>query len=221
MNDAPQGIATRIRNCLKPLHAQAGLNATHLARHSDYDLLGKGDLLPLRSAAVLVPLVRHDQGIEVLFTQRTDHLQHHPGQVSFPGGRHEPQDQNPVDTALRETEEEIGLGPSYIEPLGLLDDYETVTGFLITPVVSFVTPGFALKLDEFEVAEAFEVPLAYLLDPQNQHIGQRRYNGSDRRFYKIEYQQRRIWGATAGMLMNLYRRLNGLSGPMRPKGSGQ
>ncbi len=216
MNESHHDVAQRIRHCLKPLEAKAGLSARHLPRHSDYDLSGSGEQLPLQPAAVMVPLVNRASGISVLLTQRTDHLQHHPGQVSFPGGRQEAQDRGFVQTALRETEEEIGLKHSYIETVGLLDDYETVTGFLITPVVSFITPGFELTLDHFEVADAFEVPLEYILDPRNQRIGQQRYKGADRRYYIIEYQDRRIWGATAGMLMNLYRRLHGLSGPMRP-----
>ncbi len=217
MNLSANDNLQHLRRSLKPLQAKAGLSASHEPRHSDYDLLGKAQTpQSLQAAAVLVPLVAHADGINVLFTQRTDHLKHHPGQVSFPGGRSEPQDQGPIATALRETEEEIGLGAGYIDPLGLLDDYETVTGFLVTPVVSLVTPGFTLALDDFEVAASFEVPLTYLLDPQNQHIGQRNYNGKERRYYYIEYRQRRIWGATAGIIMNLYRRLHGLSGPMRP-----
>jgi len=216
MDAAQQVLPDRIRACLKPLNADAGLHSSHLPRHSDYDLSGAGEHQPLRAAAVMVPLVTHANGLRVLFTRRTDHLQHHPGQVSFPGGCQEPRDTGPLQAALRETEEEIGLDSTYIEPLGLLDDYETVTGYLVTPVVGFVTPGFELRLDEFEVAEAFEVPLEFLLDQRNQRIGQRHYKGVQRRYYIIEYQGRRIWGATAGMLMNFYRRLHGLSGPMRP-----
>lgn len=216
MNEPQNNVAKRIRNCLKPLETRAGISAAHLPRHSDYDLSGFGERQPLQPAAVMVPLVTHATGINVLLTQRTDHLQHHPGQVSFPGGRQENHDAGSVQAALRETEEEIGLERAFIEPIGLLDDYETVTGFLVTPVVSFITPGFELRLDDFEVADTFEVPLEFILDPCNQRIGQQRYKGLDRRYYIIEYQQRRIWGATAGMLMNLYRRLHGLSGPMRP-----
>ncbi len=217
MNTAQHTTRQHIRHCLKPLEAKTGLNSNHLPRHSDYDLGGGVQRRALRPAAVMVPLVVHPTGLNVLFTQRTDHLEHHPGQVSFPGGRQEAQDMGPLQAALRETEEEIGLARSYVEPVGLLDDYETITGFLITPIVGFITPGFELSLDEFEVADAFEVPLQFILDQRNQRIGQRRYNGVDRRYYYIEYQERLIWGATAGMLMNLYRRLHGLDGPMRPE----
>ena len=153
---------------------------------------------------------------EVSFLLRTEHLQHHAGQVSFPGGRVEGDDEGILGAALREAEEEIGLAPGYIEPLGLLDDYETVTHFLVTPVVSIVKPGFTLTLDTFEVADAFEVPLSFLLDPDNHQIHSRIRNGERRRYYVFEYGERYIWGATAGMLMNFYRRLHGLDGPMRP-----
>jgi 8-oxo-dGTP pyrophosphatase MutT (NUDIX family) len=183
-------------------------------RYSDYDL----NLPPktpgnLRPAAVLVPLVERAEGLSVLLTQRTDHLHDHAGQISFPGGRVEPQDKGVVDAALRETEEEIGLGGKFIDVVGYLDDYETVTGYIITPVVAFVTPGFSLVIDNFEVADAFEVPLDFLLNPENHQIHMRMRRGLKRRYYVFEYQNRYIWGATAGMLMNLYRRIAALSEP--------
>ena len=164
---------------------------------------------PLTPAAVLVPLVARPGGLQVLLTQRTDHLHDHAGQVSFPGGRREHTDADPVHTALRETREEIGLVEDFIEVVGLLDDYETGTGFRVTPVVSFVSEGFSLDLDTFEVAEAFEVPLDYLFDPANQQTRSRDFNGRRRTYYVFEYRDRMIWGATAGMLMNLYRRVTG------------
>jgi 8-oxo-dGTP pyrophosphatase MutT (NUDIX family) len=129
--------------------------------------------------------------------------------VSFPGGRREHSDATSVDTALRETHEEIGLAEDFIEVVGLLDDYETGTGFRVTPVVSFVAEGFTLALDTFEVAEVFEVPLEYLFDPTNHQTRSRDFNGRRRNYYVFEYQERVIWGATAGMLMNLYRRVTG------------
>lgn len=162
----------------------------------------------LTPAAVLVPIVERAGGMTVLLTQRTDHLNDHPGQISFPGGRAEARDDGPVDTALRETEEEIGLERRHIEVVGLLDVYETVTGFSVTPVVGLVTPGFSLTLDEFEVAEAFEVPLAFVLDPDNHERHSRVYNGIERHYYVLPYEGHHIWGATAGMLVNLYRRLH-------------
>ncbi|MDX2313130.1 MAG: CoA pyrophosphatase [Gammaproteobacteria bacterium] len=164
---------------------------------------------PLTPAAVLVPLVVRPDGLQVLLTQRTDHLHDHAGQVSFPGGRRERSDAGSVETALRETREEIGLVEDFIEVVGLLDDYETGTGFRVTPVVSFVSEGFTLALDSFEVADAFEVPLDYLFDPANHQRRSREFNGRRRSYYLFEYQDRVVWGATAGMLMNLYRRVTG------------
>ena len=207
----------RIRASLRALDAPAGLDADHRPRHSDFDLNAPGDAAPsLRPAAVLLPLVARDAGLSVLLTRRTDHLHHHAGQICFPGGRVEDDDGGVVNAALREAHEEIGLAPDRVTPVGLLDDYETVTGFLVTPVVGFVTPGFRLVLDEFEVADAFEVPLAFVLDPDNHQVHSRMRHGERRHYYVFEYGERYIWGATAGMLMNLYRRLHGLTGPMRP-----
>ena len=206
-----------LRRVLRPLDAPAGTRSGHGARHSDFDLNGPAAVAPrLKPAAVLVPLVARPAGHTVLLTQRTDHLHHHAGQVSFPGGRVEGDDAGALDAALREAEEEVGLDPRFVEPVGLLDDYETVTRFLVTPVVSIVEPGFRLRLDAFEVADAFEVPLAFLLNPDNHQIHSRIRLGERRRYYVFEYEDRYIWGATAGMLMNLYRRLHGLDGPMRP-----
>lgn len=181
------------------------------ARFSDYDLNVPPETpRSLREAAVLVPLVDRPEGLSVLLTQRTDHLHDHAGQISFPGGRVEPRDKGVIDAALRETEEEIGLSDDFIDVVGYLDNYETVTGYLITPVVGFVRPGFTLKIDEFEVADAFEVPLGFLLDPENHQIHMRMRHGSRRRYYVFEHESRYIWGATAGMLMNLYRRISAL-----------
>lgn len=163
-----------------------------------------------KRAAVLVPIVEHADAYTVLLTQRTDHLKHHAGQVSFPGGRVEAHDTDAVDTALRETEEEIGLGRDRVEIAGYLDAYETGTGFHITPVVGFVRPGFSLELDEFEVAEAFEVPLEFLFNPANHQRHSRMYKGEERRYFAMPYKDFYIWGATAGMLMNLYRRVHDL-----------
>jgi 8-oxo-dGTP pyrophosphatase MutT (NUDIX family) len=208
----------RIRDSLRALDAPSGPSCAERPRHSDFDLNGPAAVpARLRPAAVLVPLVLRDEGLTVLLTQRTDHLHHHAGQISFPGGRVEAHDGGPLAAALRETEEEIGLEPRWVQPLGLLDDYETVTGFLVTPVVSVVKVGFRLQLDEFEVADAFEVPMGFLMDPANHQVHSRIRHGERRYYYVFEYSERYIWGATAGMLMNLYRRLNGLTGPMRPR----
>ena len=182
------------------------------AAHSDYDL--NPDMRSeapenLIAAAVLVPLVLRQEGVTMLLTQRTDHLRDHAGQVSFPGGRVEAHDEGAVATALRETEEEIGVGPSHIEVVGELDLYETRTGFRITPVVGLVEPGFTLTLDEFEVAEVFEVPLSFALDPANHQKRSLVWRGAERHFYLLPYGEREIWGATAGMIVNLYNRLSG------------
>ncbi len=158
----------------------------------------------LRPAAVLVPLVRRDAGLTVLLTQRTDHLYDHAGQISFPGGRAEAHDDSAAATALRETFEEIGLPHALVEVLGELPEYTTVTGYRVTPVVGLVSSPPALRLDAFEVAEAFEVPLAFFLDPGNHQRNTLQYQGRTRHYYAMPYEQRYIWGATAGMLMNLY-----------------
>lgn len=160
-------------------------------------------LTPLTKAAVLVPVVDRREGLSLLFTQRTAHLAAHAGQISFPGGRLEPADATPLAAALRETEEEIGLSPGLIEPIATLDLYVTRSGFEVTPVVGLVRPDFTLTLDAFEVAEAFEVPLPFFLDPANRKQETRPFAGRARHFYAFPYGPRYIWGATAGMLVNL------------------
>ncbi len=163
-----------------------------------------------RPAAVLVPVVARQPGLTVLLTKRTDHLHHHPGQISFPGGRVEAHDVTPVMTALRETEEEIGLEPDRVELLGELPDYFTGTGFRVTPVVGLVHPPFELALDTFEVAEAFEVPLSFLLDPANHKRHRMEYRGRMREYTAMPWNDYYIWGATAGMLVSLSRFLGRL-----------
>lgn len=158
----------------------------------------------LRPAAVLVPMVRREAGLTILLTQRTDHLYDHAGQISFPGGRSEVHDESAAATALRETFEEIGLPRSHVEVLGLLPEYTTVTGYRVTPVVGLVSSPPVLSLDAFEVAEAFEVPLNFFLDPVNHQRNTLQYQGRTRHYYAMPYENRYIWGATAGMLMNLY-----------------
>ncbi|PTD97157.1 CoA pyrophosphatase [Pseudothauera lacus] len=159
----------------------------------------------LRPAAVLVPVVVRDDALTVMLTRRTEHLHHHPGQISFPGGRVEAHDSSVVMTALRETEEEIGLDPERIELLGELGDYHTGTGFRVTPVVGLVHPPFELALDDFEVAEAFEVPLSFVLDPANRERHRIEYQGRMREYYAIPWQGYFIWGATAGILVQMSR----------------
>lgn len=168
------------------------------------DGVGEEDLLP---AAVLFPIVDRGSAPTVLLTQRTAHLKDHPGQVSFPGGRCEDDDPSPAHTALREAAEEIGLAAERIEIAGYLPEYLTSTGFRVTPVVALVTPPFELTPDAFEVAEVFEVPLAFLLDPANHQEHSLHYRGRLRRYHAMPYGKHFIWGATAGMIMSLYRAL--------------
>jgi 8-oxo-dGTP pyrophosphatase MutT (NUDIX family) len=165
------------------------------------------------AAAVLVPLVQRPGGLQVLLTRRTDHLRDHAGQVSFPGGRSEPDDPGPAGTALRETEEEVGLARQHVQVIGEMPVYTTVTSFVVTPVVALVQPPFDLRLDSFEVAEAFEVPLAYLMNPAHHQRHRFLYDGGERQFLSMPWhgdqgREYFIWGATAAMLRNLYRFLS-------------
>jgi 8-oxo-dGTP pyrophosphatase MutT (NUDIX family) len=158
----------------------------------------------LRPAAVLVGMVERSGGLMVLFTRRTDHLHAHAGQISFPGGGAEEGDESLVATALRETEEEIGLDPRRVEILGDLPEYRTISGYCVTPFVGLVQPPFRLVPDKFEVAEVFEVPLSFLLDARNHRRQSMVRDGRRREYYAMPYAHYYIWGATAGMLMNLY-----------------
>jgi 8-oxo-dGTP pyrophosphatase MutT (NUDIX family) len=178
---------------------------------SDWDLTPefKDDLAvmpPPRPAAVLVPIVARP-ALTVLLTQRSHELKTHSGQISFPGGRMDPEDKSPLDCALREAWEEIGLPAANFELLGYLDSYRTGTGFQIVPVVGLVRPGFTLALDAREVSDAFEVPLQFLMDPANHRKDSREWHGRRRFYYAMPYQERYIWGATAGMLKNMQQRL--------------
>jgi len=167
----------------------------------------EGRELAATPAAVLIPVVAHPGSLTVLFTQRTTHLKSHSGQVSFPGGRAEPGDASAEFTALREAEEEIGLAAGRVEVLARLPDYRTRTGFRVTPVVGLLTPPLELAPDPREVAEIFEVPLAFLLDERNRERRTREFQGQQVGYYAFTYGERTIWGATAGMLVNLYRML--------------
>lgn len=158
-------------------------------------------------AAVLVPIVQRQEGLTVLFTERATHLRRHAGQISFPGGRIDATDSGPLQAALRETEEEIGLSRAHIQVLGYLQPHLVFTGYCIMPVVGLVQPGFELQLHAGEVAGAFEVPLSYLFDTQHHQLRQRQLGALTVQIYDIPYGERRIWGATAGILMSLYRLL--------------
>ncbi|OZI38479.1 CoA pyrophosphatase [Bordetella genomosp. 10] len=161
-------------------------------------------------AAVLVPLVSRPDGVSVMLTQRAAHLHDHAGQISFPGGRIEDSDPSPVAAALREAQEETGLAPDYVDVLGSMPSYMTATGFSITPVVGLVQPGFTLAPDAFEVAEVFEVPLRFIVDPANHRLHRAELaDGRVRQYYSMPWGRYFIWGATAAMLRNLYYLLGG------------
>lgn len=165
------------------------------------------DLLPaqLHPAAVLVGLVPRASGTQLLLTRRTDSMRHHAGQIAFPGGRLEPGDRGAVDAALRETEEEVGIQAEWIQPLGFLDAYATITGFRVMPVVARLDPGFSLRLQDEEVAEAFEVPLEFVMQASNAEQVQAEFRGRMRHYWQFNYGPYRIWGATAAMILNLRR----------------
>jgi 8-oxo-dGTP pyrophosphatase MutT (NUDIX family) len=178
-------------------------------KRGDYDLNPQNrpaEKLALKPAAVLLPLVlRHEP--HVLLTQRTHLLTLHAGQVAFPGGRAEPTDVSLVETALRETQEETGIDPAFVTVAGFLDAYETGTGYAILPVVGLLSEGFALAPHAGEVAEIFEVPLSFLLDPDNKKMQSREFQGRVRSFYSFTYEGHYIWGATAAMLLNFGERI--------------
>jgi len=171
------------------------------------DLGAAGERAALTPASVLVPIVAHRESLTVLFTRRTAHLRAHSGQISFPGGRVEPQDLDARETALRETQEEIGLARERIELIGTLSEYHTRTGYRITPVVGVVAPPFTLQADPQEVDAVFEVPLTFLLDPRNHQRHTRAFQGRMISYFAMPYGEHYIWGATAAMLVNLYRQL--------------
>jgi 8-oxo-dGTP pyrophosphatase MutT (NUDIX family) len=164
------------------------------------------EVRPIRPAAVLVPIVDHPEPT-VLLTQRAQHLPDHPGQVSFPGGKIDKADADPLASALREADEEIGLDRTHVEPLGYLDLYMTTLGYRIVPVVARVKPGFTLKLNAKEVDNTFEVPLTFLMDQANVARHSRDWQGMTRHYYAITFGERYIWGVTAGILRNLHERI--------------
>jgi 8-oxo-dGTP pyrophosphatase MutT (NUDIX family) len=179
-------------------------------KRGDHDvdpvMLKISEVRPIRPAAVLVPIIAHPEPT-VLLTQRAQHLPDHPGQISFPGGKIEKTDADPLASALREAEEEIGLARDHVEPLGYLDVYMTTLGYRIVPVIARVTPGFALKLNAGEVDSVFEVPLAFLMDQANMQRHSRDWQGMTRHYYAITFGERYVWGVTAGILRNLHERI--------------
>lgn len=178
------------------------------ARFSDDDLNPEARIIPAgitpKLAAVLVPLIADAGGLSVLLTERTAHLSSHGGQVAFPGGRIDESDEGPVGAALRETEEETGIARSFIEPVGFLDTYLTGTSYRVVPVVALVRRGYTLAPQPQEVADVFEVPLAFLMNPDHHLRHSRQWQGKQRFYYAMPFGERYIWGATAGMIRNLY-----------------
>lgn len=182
--------------------------ATRHGLRGDHDL--NPDMVPaaeMRPAAVLVPLIERPAGLTVLLTQRSAHLASHAGQISFPGGAVEPDDPDDIAAALRETQEEVGLPPERIDLIGRLDTYLTRTGFRVEPFVGLIRPPVTLRPDPNEVADVFEVPLSFFLEPSNPQRHSRMFLGRERYFYVFPYKDRYIWGATAGMLLNLREKL--------------
>jgi 8-oxo-dGTP pyrophosphatase MutT (NUDIX family) len=200
---------SRARACLN-LEVPAALSdLTAEAKRGDLDLdpllWAQAGVQATRPAAVLVPVVDRSEA-QILLTLRTE-LPTHPGQIAFPGGKIDPQDRSPADAALREAFEEIGLAPAFIEPIGYLDLYLTFSGYRILPTVARVEPDYRVSLAEAEVADAFEVPLAFLMDAQNHSVHSRDWKGVTRRHYAMPFGERYIWGVTAGILRNLYERI--------------
>ena len=182
-----------------------------IPRHGDHDLnpdviSAIAAIRPIRPAAVLVPIIERAEPT-ILLTQRTAHLKDHAGQISFPGGKIEASDASPAEAALRETEEEVALDRRFVEPIGYLDIHMTTRGYRIVPTLARVTGEFRLRLNRDEVDDAFEVPLAFLMAPENHKRDSRDWNGMTRTFYAMPFGERYIWGATAGILRNLYERI--------------
>lgn len=194
-------LAARLRAALHAPHNAAPV----LLIGDDRDLLPDAPAAPMPAAVLVAVTDRAEPGL--ILTQRTDTLRRHAGQVAFPGGRIDPGDDGPIAAALREAQEEIGLDPSAVEIVGRADLYRTVTGFEVQPVLGVIPPNLAFTPEPGEVAAVFEVPLAFVLDPANHVEATVEWQGRDRTYYEIGWNDRRIWGATAAMLVNLSRRL--------------
>jgi 8-oxo-dGTP pyrophosphatase MutT (NUDIX family) len=195
-------IVRRVRE--RSARLASGLPVATAPIGSDFSLSGVVPAPEIwKPAAVLVPLVNRAEGVSVLLTQRTADMPSHAGQIAFPGGRRQA-GEDAVAAALRETEEEVGIAPRFIDVVGAVDLYRTGTGFEITPIVGVLTPGFTIRADPREVADVFEVPLEHFLDEVNHKLDSREYQGRQRRYYAMPYGERYIWGATAGMLKNLH-----------------
>ncbi len=207
---SPAALRGLARERLRASLSIADLERATATRVSD-DAPGAQRLEPealarARSAAVLLPIVNRGQRLSVLLTLRASDLRAHSGQVAFPGGKIDP-GEAPRDAALREANEEIGLEERFVEPLGWLDPLFTGTGFRIAPLVALIDPTFAVKINTSEVDEVFETPFAFLMNPANHRLEEREWQGRRRRFYAMPHEGRYIWGATAGILRNLYEKL--------------
>jgi 8-oxo-dGTP pyrophosphatase MutT (NUDIX family) len=193
---------------LSPLDFPAGWGASPPT--SDFDLNPQyrpADQRALKPAAVLAGVIERQNGLTMLLTKRTEDMPTHAGQIAFPGGRIQAEDASPVAAALREAEEETGLSPRFVSPVGTFEPYETVTGFSVAPILALVQPGFTITPDPREVAEVFEAPIWYLMNPAHHERHERDWQGGKRAFYVMPWEGRFIWGATAGMIRRLYRRL--------------
>ncbi len=203
----PHALRSWIEGHLDPLDSPAPTTVT-----SDFDLgpnAFPNEPVQFTPAAVLVGLIQREAGFNVLLTRRSDTLRRHTGQIALPGGRCDPGETVAI-TALREAHEEVGLHPDFVSLAGLSSPYRTGTGYLVTPVVGFIQPGFSLEANPDEVAEIFETPFGFLMDPANHEEHEREIpTGEKRRFYAMTHEDRFIWGATAGMLRALYQRLYG------------
>ncbi len=208
-------IEAFVINAKEKLHQNVydiSYDTTEITKHGDH-LLNPGilsefePLKSLKAASVLIPIMKNEGELSVLLTTRAQKLASHAGQIAFPGGKIDMQDRSPLDAALRETEEEVGISNQYIDPLGYLDSYQTRTGFHIIPIVGIVHPGYSISINIDEVYDSFQVPLDFLMCTDNHQIKSIEWHGKDRSFYVIEYQNRYIWGATAGIIRSLYERL--------------
>ncbi|WP_245421914.1 CoA pyrophosphatase [Alsobacter soli] len=207
---SPESLETRARARLSmepPAHAFDPGRIPDRGDHQLAPMLAPSDGSLHRPAAVLIPVVAHPENASILLTRRASHLRDHSGQIAFPGGKIDEADPSPMAAAIREAGEEIGLAPDLIQPLGYLDAYLTSTGFRVVPVLSLVTPDYALELNPNEVDIVFETPLSFLMDPGNHQRHTREWKGSQRQYYAMPYGEHYIWGVTAGILRNLYERL--------------